>query len=398
MVKFVLSYYNSIICDHHFNSLFMKQINKKLALALTLISSTLPFTASAQEAVSVTNVEAAQEVEFNPHWFMQLQVGGGYTIGEADFKDLVSPAAALTVGYKFSPLFGVRVGASGWQGKGGWVSPEAHYKFNYLQGDVDAMLSLTNLFCGYNPDRVLDFYGFVGVGGTLGFHNKKANELYAAGYDFQKLWSGKKLFFNARAGLGLDINVSKSVAINLEANANMLPDGFNSKKGSNRDWQFNGLIGVTISFGKTKTKPVEVVETVAVVEPEPAPEPAPVQPAPEPEPAPVEVKKPATLTEDIFFTINSSKISAAESAKIDELVSFMKANPETKVTITGYADKDTGTSAYNMKLSKFRAQSVADALRKGGIDTRRISVDAEGDTEQPFAENNKNRVAIAIAK
>ncbi len=51
-----------------------------------------------------------------------------------------------------------------------------------------------------------------------------------------------------------------------------------------------------------------------------------------------------------------------------------------------------------MKLSKFRAQSVADALRKGGIDTLRISVDAEGDTEQPFRENDMNRVAIAIAK
>ena len=206
------------------------------------------------------------------------------------------------------------------------------------------------------------------------------------------------MFIAGRAGLGLDINVSKSVAINLEANANMLPDHFNSKNGKNSDWQINGLIGLTISFGKTKAKPVEVVETVAVVEEEPAP--APVQPAPEPkpEPAPVVEKKPVTLTEDIFFTINSSKISAAESAKIDEMISFMKANPDTKVTITGYADKDTGTSAYNMKLSKFRAQSVADALRKGGIDTLRINVAAEGDTEQPFAENNKNRVAIAIAK
>lgn len=375
----------------------MKQINKKLVAALTLLSSTLPFAVSAQEITSATDVAVAEELEFNPHWFMQLQVGGGYTIGEADFKDLISPAAAINVGYKFSPLFGLRAGGSGWQAKGGWVNPKTDYKFNYLQGNIDAMLSLTNLFCGYNPTRVLDFYGFLGVGGALGFHNKEANDLAAHGYDFQKLWSGKRFFIAGRGGLGLDINVSKSVAINLEANANLLPDRFNSKNGKNSDWQFNGLVGVTISFGKTKAKPVEVVETVTVVE-EPAP--APVQPAPEPEPAPAPVveKKPVTLTEDIFFTINSSKISAAESAKIEELISFMKENPDTKVTVTGYADKDTGTSTYNMKLSKFRAQSVADALRKGGIDSLRITVDAEGDTEQPFAENNKNRVAIAIAK
>lgn len=376
----------------------MKQINKNLAFAFTLLCRSLPFAASAQESASVTTINATEEVEFNPHWFMQLQVGGGYTVGEADFGDLLSPAAAINVGYKFSPLFGLRVGASGWQAKGAWVNPKTDYKFNYLQGNLDAMLSFTNLVCGYNPNRVLDLYGFVGVGGALGFHNNEANELAAKGYDFEKLWSGKRMFIAGRAGLGLDINVSKSVAINLEANANMLPDHFNSKNGKNSDWQINGLVGVTISFGKTKTKPVEIVETVQVVEePAPAPQPAP-EPKQEPAPAPVEVKKPATLTEDIFFTINSSKISAAESAKIDELVAFMKANPETKVTITGYADKDTGTSTYNMKLSKFRAQSVADALRKGGIDTLRISVDAEGDTEQPFAENNKNRVAIAIAK
>ncbi len=40
----------------------------------------------------------------------------------------------------------------------------------------------------------------------------------------------------------------------------------------------------------------------------------------------------------------------------------MKANPEQNVAIIGYADKDTGTSEYNMGLSKRRAQSVYDAL------------------------------------
>ena len=139
----------------------MKHINKNLAIAFTLLCSSLPFMASAQESSSSTSVKVTEEVEFNPHWFMQLQVGGGYTVGETDFKHLVSPAAAVNVGYKFSPLFGLRVGASGWQAKGAWVSPMTHYKFNYVQGNVDAMLSLTNLFCGYNPYRTLDFYGFV---------------------------------------------------------------------------------------------------------------------------------------------------------------------------------------------------------------------------------------------
>ena len=100
---------------------------------------------------------------------------------------------------------------------------------------------------------------------------------------------------------------------------------------------------------------------------------------------------------DVFFVINSSRVRGEEMAKVDELVSYMKANPAAKVVVTGYADKGTGTAAYNMKISRMRAESVADALRAAGISADRISVDAKGDTEQPFDVNNRNRVAIAIA-
>ncbi len=43
-------------------------------------------------------------LEFNPHWFGQIQGGAAYTIGETSvFKDLLSPAAALSFGYQFTP-------------------------------------------------------------------------------------------------------------------------------------------------------------------------------------------------------------------------------------------------------------------------------------------------------
>ena len=57
-------------------------------------------------------------VEFNPHWYGQIQGGGAYTLGETAFKDLLSPAAAVSLGYQFTPVVGLRVGAGGWQGKG----------------------------------------------------------------------------------------------------------------------------------------------------------------------------------------------------------------------------------------------------------------------------------------
>lgn len=373
----------------------MKLSTKFIIALCALLSAAIPARVSAQASVEGTAEITEQEV-FNPHWFIQPQVGAAYTIGETKFADLISPAAAISAGYRFTPAFGLRVGVSGWQARGSWVAPRHDYKFNYLQGNVDAMLSFTNLFCGFNPDRVLDFYGFIGAGAALGFHNNEAAALANAGCGFEKLWTGKKFFPAGRAGLGLDINLSRSFALNVEVNANALPDKFNSKKGSKADWQYNALVGVTYSFGGRSKKVVKAEETIIVEEPAPAPEPAP-EPIPEPAPAPEPVKAaPAPMTQHIFFTLNSSKITRENQIKVDALVEYMKANPETSVNVTGYADKATGSSPYNMKLSMRRAQAVAAALKAAGISESRITVDAKGDTEQPFAEIVKNRVAIAI--
>src|SRR5690554_737417 len=74
---------------------------------------------------------------FKPHAYLQLQGGAAYILGEADFTDLISPAAALNLGYNFTPVFGMRLGASGWRGKGGWVAPAQVYNFNFVQGNID---------------------------------------------------------------------------------------------------------------------------------------------------------------------------------------------------------------------------------------------------------------------
>lgn len=334
---------------------------------------------------------------FNPHWSLQLQAGAGYTIGEAEkFSDLISPAAAINAGYSFSPAFTLRFGASGWQGRGVWVSPYSKYKYNYLQGNVDAVLSLTNLVCGFNPDRTLDLYGFVGAGLNCAYHNNEAIAMANSGMTFAKLWRGHRWSIAPRAGLGLNVWVSPRVAVNIEANANMLPDHFNSKRGSNFDWQYNGLVGVTLRLGSNR----RVIPAVYEDTPAPAPAPAPApDPAPvvTPTPAPAVVEKAEPIQADVFFAINSARVRGEEMTKVENLINYMKAHPESKVTVTGYADKGTGTASYNMKISRMRSESVAGLLRAAGITADRITVKAEGDTRQPFDDNDSNRVAIAVA-
>ena len=335
--------------------------------------------------------------EFRRHFYLQAQGGAGFTVGENSFGKLISPAAALNIGYKFSPAFGLRLGASGWQAKGrALANYMTDYKFKYIQGNLDATLSLSNLICGFNPKRTLDLYAFLGVGFNHGFDNDEAIAINNAGTNLEYIWD-KKNFVAGRGGLGLNVRLSDIVALNVEANAHLLSDHFNSKYGDNADWQFNGLVGLTINFGRSYTSaPVVVEEVTEAVEVVPAPQPV---PTPKPEPAPAPAPKPQPkMTKDVFFLINSANVRPTEMPKVNELVAFLKANPQTRVAITGYADKETGSANYNMGLSERRAEAVAKILRDNGIADSRITVSAKGGTQQPFDVQVENRVAIAIAQ
>ena len=73
----------------------------------------------------------------------------------------------------------------------------------------------------------------------------------------------------------------------------------------------------------------------------------------------------------------------------------MKSNSDVNVVIRGYADRETGTSDYNMKLSERRAQSVYDILTKEyGIDGSRLKCEQFGSDVQPYDVNNWNRIVI----
>ena len=349
------------------------------------------------------------EYQFKKHFYLDIQGGGQYTLGEAKFKDLLSPNIQGAIGYQFSPVFGLRAQMNGLWSKGGWAGfrskvgekpYNAKYKFKYIAPGVDFMFNLSNLFCGWNPNRVFNISAFAGGGINWAGGNQEINDIAATlenlnDYNLEYLWQGKKVRPYGRAGIDLEFKVSKAVSIMLEGNANMISDKYNSKKADNPDWYFNALAGVRINLGKSYTKKAKPVE-------EPAPAPAPKQeyvaPKPEPKPAPVE-KKVEEIRRDIFFTINSYKIAPAEEAKIREVVDYLGKNPEAKVVVTGYADKGTGNERINDRIAAKRAAAVVWMLEKRySIPAERITEESKGARVQPFAENNMNRVSIMIAK
>ena len=361
---------------------------------------------SAMAQVTYTDKEG-NEYQFKKHAFLDLQGGAQYTLGEAKFGDLISPNVQLGLGYQFSPLFGMRLQANGWQSKGGWAGFRANpgetpynatYKFKYVAPGVDFMFNLSNLFCGWNPNRVLNVTAFLGGGANIAWDNDEVNELATtikntSTYNLEYLWDGTKVRPYGRAGLELAFKVSKSVSLMIEGNANVISDKYNSKKADNPDWYFNALAGLRINLGKSATKKEKPVE------PEPAPAPVQKVEEPAPAPAPVVEKKVEEIRRDIFFTINSNKISAKENQKILEVIDFLVKYPEAKVVVTGYADKGTGNDRVNDRIAAKRAAAVVWMLEKRyGIPAERITEESKGARVQPFAENDKNRVSIMIAK
>ena len=374
---------------------------KKIVMSCLLLAGVL--SASAQEQYPKT------VYDHNPYWYIQLQGGAQYTLGEIEFSDLISPNVQVAIGRQFSPVFGIRLQANAWESKGGIDYPSnPNWKWKYVAPGLDLTFNLSNLFCGFNPNRIFNFSVFLGGGANIGWDNKKDDivAVYNAVYpitgnqNVEYAWDGTKVRAFGRAGIAADFRLSKAVSLGLEVNANTLSDRYNSKKANNWDWYFNALAGLKINLGKTYTTrtieapkaPEKVVEKVIerVVE-KPCPQVV--------EPTRAVEQKAEPFRRDVFFTIRNTQISKEQLVKVKEVADYLKANPNATVEVTGYADRGTGNPTINSNLSQRRAQAVFNALtRTYGISKDRIKVDFKGDTIQPFAKDVENRVAICIAE
>jgi len=403
--------------------------------------------------LGVTSASAQQQPDevlvehiFHPHWYVTVNpLGGQYTLGEIDFQKLLSYNVQASLGYDFTPYIGARLSVNAWQSKAGTeetfkrdgsvLDPRIEWSWKYVSPMADLTVNLSNMVMGnFNPTRPFQLSAFVGVGGNFAFGNDKAwehyNRLYvdaatsnnyAKGFEpFRYIWPSKevpyndnpavtdnrtkyvkdgssKVFLNFHFGLIGDVRLNDRFALNFEVQANTLSDRYNSKRADNSDWYFNALAGLKINLGTvyhTNTRVIKhegpkVVEKIVekIVEKQ--------IPCPEKE---VEARV-EPMRRDIFFTISSTQIDASEQAKVQELAEYMKKYPNSKIVITGYADKNTGNAVGNKSLSERRAATVADALNKQyGIDRSRMIIDSKGDTVQPFNEEVKNRVTICIAE
>ncbi|WP_156485932.1 porin OmpA [Crenobacter luteus] len=112
-----------------------------------------------------------------------------------------------------------------------------------------------------------------------------------------------------------------------------------------------------------------------------APAPMPVaRPAPMPAPAPQ--ARDFTLSADVLFDFNQATLKPAGRQALTTLLQQIRAETpkDAKLTIIGYTDR-MGAEAYNLDLSRRRAQTAADFLVAQGVPADLVSVEGAGEAD-----------------
>lgn len=367
---------------------------KTLVLSIALIGCA--FSANAQQ----------QEEKLGNDWF--LGIGGGVISVTTDHFNTPAFYGQIQVGKYFTPVWGGRLNIAGpfqtyGENKGSW-DIEDQTKFtskNKLFGELelDGILNLSQLISKASMPLV-DFTIFVGP--TMNLSSKGSvftgertynNRLVVVPAD------GVKARFGATAGLGLSFNLSKYVALGLEGRTGVTPSIFGDASANrkaemtnrltlNLVWTIGGKLGkdgFAKKYGRVETvveekvvekvveKPVTVEKVVEKV---------------------VEVANPAATS--VFFEIGKAKISQKDLVRLSQFADAIKAgSKDVKYTISGYADKATGSSKLNQTLSEKRAKAVYDALVAEGVNPDQLEVVANGGVDPLFYNNNVlSRVAI----
>ncbi len=393
--------------------------------ALLILTSVLVLAASAN----------AQDT-FYPGWQFGVKAGATYSAGEASFSDMLSiPAVGINAGYQFTPVFTLRGELSGFQSKGAVVTSVTDvYKFNYGQLDLDAVFDIANIF-GYKQRRLLNPYVFAGIGANVRFNNAEANALKAKFYNTDYLWDAPVASLTGRVGAGVDVRLSNAVKLFLEVADNVYSDKFNSKKNEDPsaklfgaiecDYNLTAFLGLKLTLGQaSKIAAAEAAAAAAAAKAEAdrlaaeraAAEKAAAEKAAaekaraEAEAARLAAEKAAAekaaaeraaarkIEQHVLFVIGQTKIRPSETQKVQDVIDILNTYPEAVVTVTGYADKNTGTAKRNQFLSQKRAENVAKAIEAAGISADRISVNYVGDTQKVSEVPAENRVAVCITK
>ena len=146
---------------------------KKLLIALAFAGFSM--SSMAQEADPTLKYSVATN-SFWSNWFIQVGVDWnawysneehGLGLARSPFKDFRSnPGASIAIGKWFTPGIGLRTKLSGIWGKAVTDDNNDGNCNKYWTLNEHVLFNLSNMLCGYNPNRVWNFIPFAGAGLT----------------------------------------------------------------------------------------------------------------------------------------------------------------------------------------------------------------------------------------
>ena len=354
-----------------------------------------------------------------------VSVTGGVSMvnaGKSEGK-FGSPAPHITVsvGKWFTPVWGVR-------GQGGLANFDSNNSHGTLAADgtligtaesyhknvgqlrLDAMFNISNAIWGYNPDRLFNLSVFAGPGLTFAKTGNGGVLIDDVNRTWQRVPASEQkghAYINGSIGLQGKFNVSEYIDIDVEARGELAPSYLGYLSTANTVGGLYFGAGITYTFGGKNFVPymskvdvdalndeinkyrseLEQAQTDLANSKNAA---ATAQPVTQEVVKEVQVAGPRA----VFFKIGSAKLDDYGKVNIQMAAKVLKANPDKKYKVAGYADKATGSAPFNQKLSEKRAQVVYDALIAEGVDKDQLELVGFGGTENMFGKDYLNRCVI----
>lgn len=257
-----------------------------------------------------------------------------------------------------------------------------HRKFIYMDFQFDLMTDVVRWFT--REEKKIGFYLFAGPGFSHAFGSQGLS---------------RNNSFAFKAGGQLDIRLSDKLSLVTELQGTIVDEsfdgqigGYDSKINRTLEGYAGWTVGLTYKFGGKKFKrmvkvnPV-VLETIYYARP--AEKPASVVPRQEVEEL--------ALVFTVRFFIDRSNIEDDQILNIHKVATYLQEHPSATVRLTGYADRETAYSSYNLKLSERRVRSVQEYIMQhyDNIDSSRFVTSAKGDVERAYEEDYRwNRAVV----
>jgi outer membrane protein OmpA-like peptidoglycan-associated protein len=320
----------------------------------------------------------------------------------------LAPHFTVSVGKWFNPVIGIRGQVGFWRTNFYTMhNPDnagkvANHK-NMVVTRLDGLYNISNAIWGYNPDRLFNLSVFAGPGLTFA-KTSKGFDIYDSSNGLQihrRGTNGEKLrpHINGSIGLQGKFNVSQYWDIDLEVRGEIADSYLGYANTSSAIGALFFGAGVTYTFGGKKFQKLNpAVDTSALTDEinrlrselaAALNKPAEVRTV-------VETK---TVTETkfnktpIFFKIGSSKLDTYAKATVKLVADGIKASGGT-FKVQAYADKATGSSSFNQKLTDARAQAVYDALVAEGVPASQLQIVSNGGVDNMFGDRETTRVVI----